>query len=299
MRNYTLNCIAAGIFTLITSLFTQNISAQVNPMLGMYYQNRYLVNPAYAGEKEDLTVNLAYKRDWTKVEGTPSSNNVTADYGFGKMGVGLSFNGDKDGLIDIYRYYATYAYHLTTGESSSLSLGLSGGVTTENINYGNLIGDGDDNEVAIYNDKGAQLDGDFGMYYTVKNFTLQGVLPNLRNFFNKDTQDGRVYTPTKFYSALSYKYKFDTNSLEPMVTYRGVENYENIIDAGLNASFLDDQFNLMGIYHSTKNVSLGLGFEIQKKYQLQLAYTSPLSGTLRKYSAGSVQVGFRLHLSTK
>ncbi len=300
MRNYKLNCIAGGIFAAVASFFiVHTASAQVNPMLGMYYQNRYLSNPAYAGAAENLTVNLAYKREWTKVEGTPATNNITADYGFGKVGVGLNINNDKDGLIDINRYAVTYAYHLPVNDQSTLSFGLSAGVTTEKINTGNITGDAGDAQVDLYNDQTAHLDGDFGAYYTWNDFTLQAVLPNLRKLLNEEDEDERVYTPSTFYTALSYKFTGKVAAVEPMVVYRGVKNYDNIIDAGVNAAFFGNQFNLMAMYHSTKNASFGAGFEIQKKYQLQLAYTAPVSGTLRKYSSGSVQVGLKMSFLEK
>ena len=299
MMNYKLNCIAASIFTIVATFsMVKNAVAQVNPMLGMYYQNQYLANPAYAGTNQGLTLNLGYKREMTKVEGTPVTNNITADYGMGKVGLGVNVNMDRDGLIDIYRYAATYAYHLPINDDSKVSFGLSAGVTTEKVNVGNIIGDDGDTEVGWYNNQSAYLDGDFGAAYTYKNFTVQGVLPNLRKLFYKEEEE-RSYTPSTFYSALSYKFIGEVAVLEPKVVYRGIKNYENIIDAGVNASFFNESFNILALYHSTKNISAGLGFLIEKKYQLQLAYTTPYSGTLRTYSNGNLSVGLRINFLQK
>ncbi len=299
MMNYKLNCIAASIFIVIASFtMVKKAAAQVNPILGMYYQNQYLANPAYAGTDQGVTLNLALKREWTKSEGKPLTNNLTAEYGMGKVGLGVNINMDKDGLIDINRYAATYAYHLPIDDNSKVSFGLSAGITTEKINVGNIIGDDGDTEVGWYNDQTAYIDGDFGAAYTYKNLTVQGVLPNLRKLFYKEEEE-RAYTPSTFYSALSYKFVGEVSVLEPKIVYRGIKNYENIIDAGINASFFNESFNILALYHSTKNVSAGLGFQIEKKYQLQLAYTSPYSGTLRKYSDGNLSIGLKVHFLQK
>jgi len=267
-------------------------------MLGIYYQNRYLVNPAYAGINQKLNVNLIYKRELTKVEGTPAANSISVDYGFGKVGVGLNVTTDRDGLLDINRYVASYAYHLPVGNEGALSLGLSGGITTERINMGHLIGDDGDGEVGYYNNEPAHLDADFGAAYTIKNITVQAVLPNLRNLFYEN-EEVRIYTPSTFYASASYRLVGASTVLEPMVAYRGVRNYDAIIDAGLNASFFNEQFNLMGIYHSTNHVSAGLGFAIQKKYQLQLGYTLPFAGAMQQYSDGNVQIGLKMQFLGK
>lgn len=297
--NYKLNCIAASLFTVVVSfLMVEKTAAQVNPILGMYYQNQYLANPAYAGQNQGLTLNLGYKRELTKVEGTPVTNNITADYGMGKVGLGVNVNMDRDGLIDIFRYTATYAYHLPINDESKVSFGLSAGVTTEKINTGNIIGDEGDTEIGWYNNQTAYIDGDFGAAYTYKNITVQGVVPNLRKLFYKEEEE-RAYTPSTFYSALSYKFIGEVTTLEPKVVYRGIKNYGNIVDAGINASFLKDTFNILALYHSTKNVSAGLGFQIDNKYQLQFAYTSPFSGTLRQYSEGNLSIGLKIHFLQK
>jgi type IX secretion system PorP/SprF family membrane protein len=298
MRNTKLKGLAGSIFTLVASFFSIDAAAQVNPMLGIYYQNRYLANPAYAGINQKLNVNLIYKRELTKVEGTPAANSVSVDYGFGKVGVGLNVNTDRDGLLDINRYVVSYAYHLPVGADGALSLGLSGGITTEKINTGNLIGDEGDGEVGFYNDEPAHLDADFGVAYTIKNMTLQTVLPNLRNLFYEN-EEVRIYTPATFYAAASYRFAGAAAVLEPMVAYRGVKNYDGVVDAGVNAAFFNEQFNLMGIYHSTNHLSIGLGFAIQKKYQLQLGYTLPFAGAIRQYSDGNVQIGIKMQFLGK
>lgn len=281
----------------ISVLVAHHADAQVSPMISMYYQNQYLSNPAFAGYGKGLNINLAYKQQQTKVEGTPASKNLSADYRTGKVGLGLVINGDRDGLIDIYRYAGTYAYHLNVNDKHHVSFGVSFGLTTEGVNSSHIIGDEGDNEVALYNEQKAYADGDFGLAYRFSNLTVQGVLPNLRQFFY-DEVEGNVYAPSKFFTAISYKLKSSVAEFEPKVIYRGVQNYDNILDVGLNA-VLKDKFNFMGMYHSSKNATFGLGFTHDKAYQIQIAYTSPFSSSLRKYSDGNIELGVKLNLLNK
>jgi hypothetical protein len=160
---------------------------------------------------------------------------------------------------------------------------------------GAIIGDMDDDLVMQYNNQmQPSFDADFGLAYTDKNLTAQFTIPNMRSILQKQDVD-RIYTPTTFFSAISYKFDGKAGHIEPKIVYRGLRNYDSLLDAGVNLSTPTNNFNALLMYHSSNNATLGFGFTFQQNYQFQLAYSTPTVSTLRQYSPGNFQVGLKLH----
>lgn len=287
----------SSVLTILSISFQKGI-AQINPQISMFYQNEYLANPAMAGVQKGFNINAAYKHDLVSEKGMRSNNALTLDYQFKKAGLGLNINMDKDGLLNTNRYLATYAYHLPFVNNSQLHFGLSAGVSTEKFNMSDIIGDTDDALIMQYNDLKPEFDADFGIAYTSDKYNIQAVLPNLRDLIY-DQSVSRIYTPTTFYTAVSYKLTGEFGRLEPKVVYRGVKNYNNIVDAGVNFSTSSENFNALLMYHSSNNATAGVGFTYQKNYQVQLAYVTPVNSSLQQYTYGSVQIGLKLRFLDK
>jgi len=280
---------------LLFLIVNTSVFAQLSPLVSVYYQNQYLANPAFSGYQKGLNVNANYKHDLVGESGTSVNNTLTLDYQYNKMGFGLNVSMDKDGLINANRYLASYAYHLNISEGKALHFGLSAGITTENLNMGAIIGDMDDDLVMQYNNQmQPSFDADFGLAYTDKNLTAQFTIPNMRSILQKQDVD-RIYTPTTFFSAISYKFDGKAGHIEPKIVYRGLRNYDSVLDAGVNLSTPTNNFNALLMYHSSNNATLGFGFTFQQNYQFQLAYSTPTVSTLRQYSPGNFQVGLKLH----
>lgn len=275
-------------------LNTNKTTAQVSPPVSMYYLNEYLYNPAVAGKIHGLNLGLSYKNNLTGSNGQTVGNTITADYGWGKSGFGVFVNTDKDGLLNVNRFAASYAYNIQLSETGNLRFGISAGVTTLKVNTGDIIGDATDVLPAQYDDY--VFDGDLGAHYSTDKLSLSAVAPNLRNLIYSDNvSDG--YNYSTFYFSAAYQVLDGPVKLTPKVLYRGVDGYDSIIDAGINAQFAQNQFNLLAFYHSSNNVSFGVGFNLLKRYQMQASYSLPINNNLKKYTYGAVELGLKVNLS--
>lgn len=291
MRRNNIACIT---LLALTFLIFNGVKAQVAPPMSMYYLNEYLYNPAAAGKKQGLNFGISYKNNLTGSNGETVGNTITIDYGRGKSGFGVFINTDKDGLLNVNRFAASYAYNVQLSETDNLRFGLSAGVTTLKINTGDIIGDATDLLPAQYDDY--VFDGDLGAHYTNDKLSLSAVAPNLRNLIYSDkVSDG--YNYSTFYFSAAYQVLDGPIKLIPKVLYRGVDGYDNIVDVGVNAKFANDKFNLLAFYHSNNNVSFGLGFNLLKKYQMQASYSLPVNSNLKKYTYGAVELGLKANLS--
>ena len=283
----------------IVAICTTNIKAQLNPLSAQYYTNQYLINPAFAGAGEGLKLNGAYRKLWSNVPGSPLTQNLTADYGFNKVGIGLSVNNESAGLQRQTRVVGSYAYHLMLSENNhKLYFGVSLGFMSQRLENADIYGNPNDPMVGQYNDRKTYLDGDFGIAYTSDKLNIQASVPNLKSVLKKDVI--KLADVATFYTAASYKIQLSEGpegiDMEPKVAYRGVKGFDNIWDAGSQFSIAGRQVFLLAMYHSTENATFGLGMDFRKKYLISGTYTTQTSA-LSGYTNGSFELNLRLNLS--
>lgn len=273
--------------------------AQLNPLAAQYYSNQYLINPAMAGTDQGLKLNAAYRKLWSNVPGSPLTQNITADYGFNKVGLGLNVYNESAGLQRQTRVVGTYAYHLKmNNDANQLHFGVSIGFMSQRLENSDIYGNPNDPMVGQYNDRKTYLDGDFGVAYTTEKLTVQASIPNLKSVLKKDVI--KLADVSTFYAAASYRINLSEGpngfDVEPKVAYRGVQGYDNIWDAGAQLEIANKQVFLTALYHSTENATFGLGMDFKKKYLISGNYTTQTSA-LSGYTNGSFELNLRLNLS--
>lgn len=273
--------------------FGLNAHAQLNAAGSQYYVNRYIANPAFAGFAKGLNLNGGYRTLWNNIPGAPVSQNLTADYGFERVGLGLSLYNETAGLFRQTRVVGTYAYRLDLENGRKLQFGVSAGVLDQRINTADLVGTGGDAVIGNYNDRELYFDGDFGTAYTDGRLSVEAALPNLKRLFRREEQT--VADEATFYAAASYLFSISGGGVgaEPKFVFRGVRGFDNIWDAGMQLSIADRQVFFTGIYHSTENATFGLGMDLKRKYLINVLYTSETSA-LRTYANGSFELNLRV-----
>ncbi|WP_316817173.1 PorP/SprF family type IX secretion system membrane protein [Pedobacter nyackensis] len=281
------------------AISTTTIKAQLNPLSSQYYTNQYLINPAFAGADAGLKLNGAYRKLWSNVEGSPLTQTLTADYGFNKVGIGLSVYNESAGLQRQTRVVSSYAYHLKLSENNQrLRFGVSLGFMSQRLENSDIYGDPNDPMVGQYNNRKTYLDGDFGVAYTSDKLNIQASVPNLKSVLKKDVI--KLADVATFYTAVSYKIQISEGTegidMEPKVAYRGVKGFDNIWDAGSQFGIANKQVILLAMYHSTENATFGLGMDFRKKYLISGTYTTQTSA-LSNYTNGSFELNLRLNLS--
>lgn len=127
-----------------------------------------------------------------------------------------------------------------------------------------IIGDPNDELALLFNERGAKIDGDFGIAYISNNLTLQGALPNLGKFIRKDEQntiDGYTYM-----AAVSYKISADpsSTSFEPKFCLRGAKGISTGWDIGSNLKLQNSILSFTGMFHSDRSSTLGFGINYNR-----------------------------------
>ena len=282
------------ILSVVTLLFCSiNLSAQINPMAAQYFQNTYLANPAMAGVQQGIRLNLGYRNQWSNIQGSPRNLSVTGEYGSEKVGLGINFYKDEAGLLSRSKIQASYAYHLPlNNEDAKLHFGLSLGLQMNTLNLQNMVGSANDLTAARYNDQENILDGDFGLAYSDKKFRIEGAFNNLKN--QLQIEDNQITDYATFMTAFTYMAQVSDWQVHPKLVYRGVKNFDDILDMGLELRTPDDQLGFMSMYHTNKSMSFGLSYQKVKQWQLLVLYNTPVQA-LKSYATGTFEIGLQVN----
>lgn len=160
-------------------LITRATFAQQTIQFSQYVFNGLAVNPAYAGYKEDWTVNLSFRSQWTGFEGAPRTGTASID-GLTKnpdkkVGLGLIATTDRLGPQNTSAVYANYAYRLRLDaeDTKRLSFGIGFGATQYTLDGSKFIAtDPGDGAVPVGNQSKLSPDVRFGVYYYTPKFYI-------------------------------------------------------------------------------------------------------------------------------
>ena len=134
------------IFTLILVLTIAAASyAQQNSPFSQYIFNQMIINPAYVGTKQLISINGTYSTQWTGFKGAPSTQTISAEGGLNKnMGLGIHFLNDRIGAQYQQGLFASYSYIIKFNEQWRMSLGIAAGISNFTLDGTKLIIDNPD-----------------------------------------------------------------------------------------------------------------------------------------------------------
>ena len=120
------------IFILFISV---SMKAQQLPQFTQYMYNTISINPAYAGNRDALSVIGLHRSQWAGVEGAPVTQTLSIHSPLRneKVGLGLSVINDNIGYEDYTYIYGDFSYTINLSPSTTLSFGLKGGFSYYNL----------------------------------------------------------------------------------------------------------------------------------------------------------------------
>jgi len=282
--------------------------------------NNLLVNPAYAGYKEDINVNLLSRNQWIGIKGAPVTQSLIADGAFFRnknVGLGLSILNDRIGIQGQTSMMANYAYRLPVGEEGRLSFGVGVGAVQFSLNSDKAIV-GDPTDIAFSGTQNyLSPDAKLGIHYSDDKF-YAGLSANnlLTTALNKNNQSARFVILPPVHIFLTVGAMLNVNEevkLKPSIMLRDDPNSMGNLD--LNASFLFKDVlwiggsyrmgvdmwkktnNLNGTFQQNSLVGLVEVF-VAKQFRIGYAYDYSLSD-LNSYSSGSHELSLGFIIGNK
>ncbi|MFZ4398923.1 MAG: type IX secretion system membrane protein PorP/SprF [Bacteroidales bacterium] len=170
------------IVILILSFGSLSIYAQQDPMFTHYMYNTLMVNPAYAGSRDALTITALHRSQWTGFKGAPLTQTLTmhAPLRNEHIGLGLSVSNDKIGPTNNTSVIADFAYIMQLSKRSRLALGLSAGANIFQASLSTLQLDQQNDPVFLNNiNNHTTPNFGFGVYYSRERFYAGISIPYL------------------------------------------------------------------------------------------------------------------------
>lgn len=296
------------------------IKAQNEVTYSQYMFNNLLVNPAYAGYKEDININLLSRNQWVGIKGAPTTQSLIADGAFfhnKNVGLGLSILNDRVGIQGQTSIMANYAYRLPVGEKGRLSFGVGVGAVQFSLNGDRAIV-GDQTDI---NFSGSQNylspDAKIGVHYSDDVF-YAGLSANnlLTTALSKNNQRANYVALPPVHMFLTVGAIINVNEsvkMKPSLMLR--DDPQSMGNFDINVSFLfKDVLWLGGSYRvgvdmwkNTNNLNatfqqnslVGLvEVFVAKQFRVGYAYDYSLSD-LNSYSSGSHEISLGFIIGNK
>ena len=266
----------------ISLLSLSGINAQQDPQYTQYMYNMNVINPAYAGSKENLSFGLLYRKQWVNIEGAPTTFTLSGSAPIGKnLGAGLSIISDQIGPVNETNAYADVSYTLNLGGEHKLAFGVKAGGTFHNVGLFDKIGNGnvpDKNDPAFAENSNRTFfnAGTGVFYYTDKYYvavSIPNMLPSTYLDFNDNGVTRKFGTDVKHYF-ITGGYVFDLTDnikFKPFGLLKTAFNAPTSFDISTNFLF-NEKFELGATYRKEDSFGAMANFAITPSLRIGYAY---------------------------
>jgi type IX secretion system PorP/SprF family membrane protein len=252
--------------------------AQQDPHYTQYMYNMNVINPAYAGSKENLSIGMLYRKQWVGIEDAPTTATLSGHTPIGKnVGMGLSVIKDKIGPVEENNIYGDFSYTLNLGGEHKLAFGIKAGLTLHKVGlysdiYSTLT---DPNDPAFSQDtNNSYFNLGTGFFYYTNKYYLALSVPNMMKSKHLDF-NGREFGSEVSHYFLTGGYVFDVTEnikFKPFFMVKSAFEAPASIDLSTNFLFnqkfeagvtyrLQDSFGAMFNYAISPNVKLGYAYD--------------------------------------
>lgn len=296
-----------GIVVLLLFGIVYTTNAQQDPQYTQYMYNTQVVNPAYAGSREGLSLGGLYRSQWVGLDGAPDTFTFTghSPIGFSNLGLGLSLVRDEIGPSTETWANVDVSYTIQTSDNGKLAFGIKTGASFLDVDFTklNISDPGDVFENNIDNQVNFQIGA--GAFYYTDRFYVGLSVPN---FIESDHFDEASIENTninavgkeRLHYFLIAGHVFDLSDnvkFKPAVMGKLVTGSPLQADASANFMFYD-KFVLGGAYRWSAAWSAMAGFQMTDEIFLGFGYDRETTD-LSSFNDGSFEFFLRFELFKK
>ena len=254
-----------------------SVSAQQDPHYTQYMYNMSVINPAYAGSKENVSAGLLYRKQWVEIQGAPTTGTFFIHSPVGKnVGLGVSAINDKIGPVQEQNFYADVSYTLQVSETAKLAFGLKAGATFHTIDFNSINPTLPvlDPVFATSNPSSSNFNLGSGLFYYTNKYYVAVSVPNILKSKYLDF-NGRSYGSEVSHYFVTGGYVFDLNpnlKFKPFAMIKSSFKAPTSVDVSTNFLFnnrfeigatyrLEDSFGAMVNFAITPNLKIGYAYD--------------------------------------
>lgn len=276
------------------------------PLYSQYLLDGLVINPAYAGTRDALSISLSARKRMLGFNGesTMTSLSLHSPLRNERVALGLSVNHITYGVTKQTSAFAYYAFHINT-DKGKWSLGLKGGVDMISTDYTGIITtDPNDNAFNNVGEESYSLPNvGFGVYYVNPKFFAGVAVPALLTY-QSDTlsADYTMAIDPGYYDVLfsagalisfSEEIKFKPSV---MAKY----NLSGNLRLDLNSNFIIYDFLWIGGSWRIGEEAVVAILELQLTQQLRMGYSYDISlGDISSFIGGTHEIALRFDFGKK
>lgn len=275
--------------------------AQQEPQYTQYMYNTQIINPAYSGNREMLSLGLLYRSQWVGIEGAPKTATFTINSAIGKrrnMGLGFSVIHDEIGPATQTDVAIDYAYAIPVDQNTRLSFGLKGGFDVLDVDFTKLDIFNPNDPIYQQNiDNRWQPKIGVGMYLNTDHWYAGVSVPNMLETKHYNTSNNsnmqavasermHLYLIGGYVFDLSYSLQFKPTTMMKMV--KGAP-----LQWDVSANFIFDQKLTLGAsWRWDASLAAMAGFQVSPSIFVGVGYDYQLT-ELQKHTDGSYEIIMR------
>lgn len=283
------------------AIFALSASAQQDPQYNLYQFNQMIINPAYAGARDGLSVLASTRQQWVGFDGAPKTTvlSIHAPIMKRKLGVGLTVVNDILGPRNVTSIYGNIAYILKINKKIRLSFGLNAGYNRYQFNFTKITFN--DNEVPsqfFQNQSKNALDINTGLYLRSNKFFIglsstHITAPSIYDYKSETpgAKDFTYHLSRHLFLSAGYSLKINEDVIfAPTIL---VKQVNNVVSADINANFFMFKKLWMGVFY---RAGYGPGALIQyyvtDKFRVAYSYDTGLSDARKLGGSHEIMIGF-------
>jgi len=270
------NIVDLMLLLLLFFLKILGVQAQQEPNFTQYLYNMNVLNPAYAGTKDAISLGFQGRSQWMGVDGAPQTQTLSihapvTDY----VGAGFSVIHDAIGPVSQTDINGDFSYKLEVGRFSYLTLGMKLGASFMSVDDLEFIEAGDPLDETM---QLTLLNVGIGAYYYGDQFYVGISSPNLlESKYIKGTAGVYSTAKDKIHLYLIGGYVFDLNymkgwKVKPTFLLRAVQGaplsfdisthiwYNEKLSAGIGYRY-EDSMNLSFSFRTESNFTIGYAYD--------------------------------------
>ena len=275
--------------------------SQQQVMFTQYMFNGLVLNPAYAGSHESISMTALSRVQWVGLDGAPNTQtfSIHSPVPDKNFALGGFFVRDNIGVTSENNFFLSYAYRIRT-KSGTISMGIQGGMSSVRTSF-------DDLSVQDANLRGtsSKMKPNFGagLYYRTERFYFGASAPYILRNSDSDQVSSlpqEINTDQIQHYYLTSGVVLDISPLvkvKPSLLVKAVSGAP--VEFDINANFLFDEKLWLGVsYRSFDSIDLLLELQLNSQFRLGYAYDITVT-ELAGVNSGSheIMLNYRLIFS--
>jgi len=274
-------------------VFGEDAFCQQLPQFSQYMYNTISINPAYAGAREIMVLNVLNRNQWIGVNGAPVTQTLSVNTSIpgSNLGIGLSLINDQLGYDKTFYGFADVSYTLNFNDLYWLAFGIKVGASKFNLDDG-ILNDPEYNNDPYLSQVNFNWNPNFGIgvYFRGDKFYLGLSSPKM---VSRNTNNQQEFLPTErpsYYFNGGYLFDFYTSNIKFKPTF--LVKYTNgaPVTVDLTGNILFNEKLWLGLaYRTGDSFGAMANFRISRGLSIGYAYDY-VTSDLGNFSPGSNEI---------